>query len=108
MSSDACTGSHDPVTLELVDARGARNPAIFGHALGFCFRFPLEGEWRRVHITITEALGPALGALILAPLLPYAKFPGVRLIVHENGAICSRLCFFWFYTLFSRCFLKTS
>ena len=74
MSSDACTGSHDPVTLELVDARGARNPAIFGHALGFCFRFPLEGEWRRVHITITEALGPALGALILAPLLPYAKF----------------------------------
>ena len=74
MSSDACTGSHDPVTLELVDERGAEDPAVFGHALGYCYRFPLEGPWRSVHITVTEALGPALGALLLAPLLPYAKF----------------------------------
>ena len=74
VSSDACTGSHDPVTNELVDERGAKDPAIFGHAQGLCFRFPLAGPWRQVHITVTEALGPALAALLLAPLLPYAKF----------------------------------
>ena len=73
MSSDACTGSHDPITLKLVDARGARNPAIFGHAQGYCFRFPLEGDWRRVHITVTEALGPALGIMLLGPLIPYSR-----------------------------------
>lgn len=72
LSSDACTGSHDPITLNVVDKRGARDPAIFGHALGLCFRFPLEGKWRRVHITVTEELGLALCALLLAPLLPYA------------------------------------
>ena len=74
ISSDACTGSHDPETGMLVDERGARDPAIFGHAQGLCYRFPLQGEWRRVHITVTEALGPALAALLLVPLLPYVHF----------------------------------
>ena len=73
MSSDACTGSHDPVTLTLVDSRGARDPAIFGHAQGHYFRFPLQGAWRQVHITVSEALGPALGILLLGPLIPYSR-----------------------------------
>lgn len=59
MSSDACTGSHDERTGELVDERGAADPAIFVHLGAFYFRFPLRGRWRRAAITrFTEPLGP--------------------------------------------------
>ena len=56
-----------------MDPRGARDPAIFAHALGLFYRFPLNGDWRRVHITVTEVLGPALAALVIAPRLPHSR-----------------------------------
>ena len=72
ISSDACTGSHDEATCAVVDERGARDPGIFAHAGGLFFRYPLRGPWRLVHITVTEALGPALAALVLAPRFPHS------------------------------------
>ena len=80
MSSDACTGSHDEVTGELLDPRGAPDPAIFVHIMGAYVRFPLRGAWRRVHITVTESLGPALGAIVLA-----ARFPHSEILVQADA-----------------------
>ena len=73
MSSDACTGSHDEVTGQLVDERGARDPAIFVHLGSYYFRFRIQGRWRRAAITITEPLGPVIGSIVLAPLMPHVR-----------------------------------
>ena len=73
MSSDACTGMYDEATGTLVDERGAADPAIFVHMQGVYVRFPLRGRWREVHITVTESLGPALGAIALASHFPHSK-----------------------------------
>ena len=70
IASDACTGSHDEFG-NLVDWRGAPDPAIFAHAGCYYVRFPLTGRWREVHITVTEPLGQALGAMTFAPRFPH-------------------------------------
>lgn len=59
LASDACTD--------------AAFPAIFVHAHGICVRVPLVDDWTKVHITVTESLGPAVGSLEIAPLFPQAR-----------------------------------
>ena len=48
--------------------------------MGAYVRFPLRGAWRRVHITVTESLGPALGAIVLA-----ARFPHSEILVQADA-----------------------
>ena len=74
LSSDACTGSHDPDSGELVDERGALDPAIFGHAHGIAFRLRLEGPWRRLHITVTETVGAALCAIEFSQRFTFSRY----------------------------------
>jgi hypothetical protein len=46
------------------------SPHVCGYASGMFWRYCLHGPWPDRHITLTEALGPALNALLLAPHLP--------------------------------------
>ena len=69
ISSDSCTGMFDSVT-GILDPLGAPDPAIFVHAGSLAVRIRLVGAWRLLHITVTETLGSALGALALAPSFP--------------------------------------
>ena len=71
ISSDSCTGMFDPVTGAL-DPLGAPDPAIFVHAGSLATRIRLVGAWRLLHITVTETLGPAVGAIALAPSFPFS------------------------------------
>lgn len=45
-------------------------PHVAGFCEGYFWRFPLEGEWLKKHITLTEATGPALSVLQTVPLFP--------------------------------------
>ena len=45
-------------------------PFICGVCNGIYFRFALDGDWRRRHITITEACGTVLTLLILSEYFP--------------------------------------
>jgi hypothetical protein len=47
------------------------HPHICGVCNGLYFRFPLEGAWRRRHITLTEACGTILALTIFAEYFPY-------------------------------------
>ena len=71
ISSDSCTGMFDPVT-GFLDPLGAPDPAIFVHAGSLAIRVRLVGAWRLLHITVTETLGPATGAIALAPSFPFS------------------------------------
>ena len=55
-------------------------PHICGMAGGLYFRFPLEGAWRRRHITLTEACGTSLCLIILPPY-----FPNLELLVESDA-----------------------
>ncbi|KOO26420.1 hypothetical protein Ctob_009367 [Chrysochromulina tobinii] len=46
------------------------HPHICGVCNGLYFRFPLEGAWRRRHITLTEACGTILALTIFAKYFP--------------------------------------
>jgi len=46
------------------------HPYICGVCNGLYFRFPLEGAWRRRHITLTEACGTILALAIFAKYFP--------------------------------------
>lgn len=46
------------------------HPHICGMAGGLFFRFPLEGEWRHRHITLTEACGTVLCIMIFPKYFP--------------------------------------
>ena len=56
LSSDACH-----------DLPAPRVPHVAGAAPGLHWKFPLTGKWRRRHITLKEALGPAINSLLLGP-----------------------------------------
>jgi len=66
LSSDCCT--NPTPTLD----NPSPQPHLCGIANGVFWRFCLEGEWLHRHITLTEALGPAVNTLVLAPLHPDA------------------------------------
>ena len=46
------------------------SPHVAGMVDGLWWRYKLTGEWRDRHITLTEAIGPAIGALKTVPLFP--------------------------------------
>ena len=46
------------------------HPHICGVAAGLFFRFPLEGEWRNRHITLTEGCGTELCGMVFPPYFP--------------------------------------
>ena len=50
------------------------NPFICGYAAGLYWRFPLTGEWRQRHITLTEACGSMLNLLIFPRYWPRAQY----------------------------------
>ena len=56
------------------------NPYICGCAAGLFFRFPLTGEWKRRHITLTEACGTVL-CLVIFP----KYFPNHELLVESDA-----------------------
>ena len=58
-SSDACSD--------------VAQPFICGVCNGLYFRYPLDGDWRRRHITITEACGTVLTLMILAEYFPMGE-----------------------------------
>jgi hypothetical protein len=45
-------------------------PYVCGAAGGLFFRFPLDGRWRRKHITLTEACGTVLTLIIFEAYFP--------------------------------------
>jgi hypothetical protein len=46
-------------------------PHVAGMVDGLWWRFALTGEWLDRHITLTEAIGPAIGALVGVPRFPH-------------------------------------
>ena len=55
-------------------------PHICAVAGGLYFRFELAGEWRRRHITLTEACGTALAIMVLGPY-----FPELELMIESDA-----------------------
>ena len=56
------------------------NPYICGVAAGLFWRFELSGRWRRKHITLTEACGTILCALIFP-----VHFPNQQLMIEGDA-----------------------
>jgi hypothetical protein len=56
------------------------NPSICAVANGLFFRFPLVGEWRYRHITLTEACGTVLAVMIFG-----SYFPELELMVESDA-----------------------
>ena len=52
------------------------HPYICGVAAGLYFRFPLAGEWRYRHITLTEACGTKLCFIVFERYFPHLELMG--------------------------------
>ena len=63
-ASDCCT---DPQPHE---SNANPAPHVAGFCEGYFWRYKLEGEWLKRHITLTEATGPCLNALMTVPKFP--------------------------------------
>ena len=62
---DTCT---DPTPTAL---NPSPQPHVAGMVDGLWWRFKLTGEWLHRHITLTESIGPGIGALSTVPLFPH-------------------------------------
>ena len=67
---------------------GVVNPHVCGGAAGYFWRWPIVGEWRDQHITVTEGLGVVFNTLIM-PLV----FPNVHLVIgtDSDAAVATQL-----------------